>query len=66
MKDGQSLDFIRNRLVVENCEGERKLFWNLSKWELLNLKPKDILDIPDRLHQEFGKSSIRPRFPSCD
>lgn len=31
----------------------------LSTWELLNLKPKDVLDIPDRLAQEHR---ISPKF----
>ncbi|KAI0161298.1 pyridoxal-dependent decarboxylase domain-containing protein [Xylariaceae sp. FL1272] len=37
--------------------GERKLFSSLSSWELLNLKPTDVLDLPDRLYQEHGISN---------
>ncbi|CZS94233.1 uncharacterized protein RAG0_04293 [Rhynchosporium agropyri] len=39
------------------CTGEQKLFTDLSTWELLNLRPKDVLDIPDRLCREYGVSS---------
>ncbi|KAK1446929.1 hypothetical protein CCUS01_02488 [Colletotrichum cuscutae] len=33
------------------------LFTDLSTWDLLNLKPSDILDLPDRLYQEHGVSN---------
>ncbi|KAF6815192.1 hypothetical protein CSOJ01_03644 [Colletotrichum sojae] len=55
--EGQPLDFLAKSFHVENCVGERKLFVSLSQWELLNLKPSDILDIPDRLYQEHGISN---------
>lgn len=53
----QPLDFLASSFHVENCIGERKLFVSLSQWELLNLKPSDILDLPDRLYQEHGISN---------
>ncbi|KAK7992840.1 pyridoxal-dependent decarboxylase domain protein [Apiospora saccharicola] len=54
---GQKLHFLSEDFHVETCEGERKLFARLSNWELLNLKPSDILDLPDRLYQEHGVSN---------
>lgn len=56
MKEGEPLEFLSKRLVVETCQGEPKLFSEMTNWELLNLKSGDILDIPDRLTQEFGTS----------
>ncbi|KAI1854573.1 hypothetical protein JX266_000691 [Neoarthrinium moseri] len=57
MKDGQPLDFLSSRFYVETCKGQQKLFSELSNWELLNLKPTDVLDLPDRLYQEHGISN---------
>lgn len=42
--------------LVENCEGTEKPFVKLSIWELLNLKPSTILDIPTRLGREYSIS----------
>ncbi|KAK7932402.1 pyridoxal-dependent decarboxylase conserved domain protein [Apiospora marii] len=53
----QKLHFLSEEFHVETCKGERKLFARLSNWELLNLKPSDILDLPDRLYQEHGVSN---------
>ncbi|KAK6840601.1 pyridoxal-dependent decarboxylase conserved domain protein [Apiospora arundinis] len=53
----QKLHFLADNFHVETCKGERKLFARLSNWELLNLKPSDILDLPDRLYQEYGISN---------
>ncbi|KAI8292985.1 hypothetical protein K4K56_005548 [Colletotrichum sp. SAR 10_98] len=55
--EGQKLDFLKDSFHVETCQGERKLFTHLSTWELLNLKPSDVLDLPDRLYQEHGISN---------
>lgn len=54
---GQKLHFLSEDFHDETCKGERKLFARLSNWELLNLKPSDILDLPDRLYQEHGVSN---------
>ncbi|KAL8689385.1 MAG: hypothetical protein Q9218_004937 [Villophora microphyllina] len=43
--------------VIETCNGTKKLFKDLSKWELLNLKVPTVLEIPDRLSIEYGISS---------
>ncbi|CAL8576841.1 hypothetical protein XPA_002707 [Xanthoria parietina] len=42
---------------METCGGAKKLFKDLSKWELLNLKVSTVLEIPDRLSIDFGISS---------
>jgi hypothetical protein len=55
MKAGEALEFLSDRFVVETCLGEPKLFTDMTNWELLNLKSNDILDIPDRLYQEYGQ-----------
>lgn len=45
--------------LVENCQGTKKRFVELSNWELLNLKPSTVLDLPTRLATEY---SISPAF----
>lgn len=54
MLDDGPLNFLDSKFTIETCAGEAKLFSELSDWELLNLKSGDILDIPDRLYQEYG------------
>ncbi|KAF9872470.1 pyridoxal-dependent decarboxylase domain protein [Colletotrichum karsti] len=51
------LSFLSESFYVENCQGQRELFVKLSNWDLLNLKPTDVLDLPDRLYQEHGVSN---------
>ncbi|KAL0768837.1 hypothetical protein CaCOL14_008145 [Colletotrichum acutatum] len=55
--NGEALNFLSEAFKVETCKGETKLFADLSTWDLLNLKPSDILDLPDRLYQEYGVSN---------
>ncbi|KAI1110545.1 pyridoxal-dependent decarboxylase domain-containing protein [Nemania sp. NC0429] len=55
--EGEALDFLSDIFCVENCQGVRKLFSKLTTWELLNLRPSIILDLPDRLYQEHGISN---------
>ena len=57
MKDFAPLAFIANTFVVETCVGASKLLRDLTKWELLNLKVTTVLEIPERLTQEYGISS---------
>lgn len=57
MEDGNPLDYAASRFYIETCQGEQKLFSELTTWELLNLKQSIILDIPDRLYQELGISN---------
>ena len=56
-KDFSSLSFLADKFVVETCSGSKKLFKDISKWELLNLKVQTVLEIPDRLSVEHGISS---------
>ena len=57
VKDFGPLSFIGDTFVIETCRGPKKLFKDLSKWELLNLKVPTVLEIPDRLSVEYGISS---------
>ncbi|KAK4245017.1 L-tyrosine decarboxylase [Corynascus novoguineensis] len=53
------LDTIEPAFKVETSEGHKKRFRDLSTWELLNLKPSTVLEIPTRLNDEY---SISPSF----
>lgn len=53
MKDGGPLAFAAKSFKMKPCVGEQKLFTELCTWELLNIKPKDILDIPQRLYDQY-------------
>ncbi|KAJ1311930.1 hypothetical protein OPQ81_010390 [Rhizoctonia solani] len=57
LEPGAPLDFIRDELTIELCTGETKLFSQASAWELLNLKPETIFDIPERLQNEYAISA---------
>ncbi|KAL8801326.1 MAG: hypothetical protein Q9182_004532 [Xanthomendoza sp. 2 TL-2023] len=57
IKDFGPLSFIGSTFVIETCNGSKKLFKDLSKWELLNLKVPTVLEIPERLAIEYGISS---------
>ena len=57
MAKGEPLDFIADAFKVETCKGEKKVFCQLSTWELLNLKPKTVLDLTDRIFKEYGISA---------
>lgn len=59
MKEGGPLAFIAEDFTIEPCIGSEKLFQDLTNWELLNLKAKTILDIPERL---YGQYHIAPGF----
>ena len=48
------LAFIADRFLVRTCIGKEKLFKELDTWELLNLRPETILDLPAMLHRTFG------------
>ncbi|CUA75437.1 hypothetical protein RSOLAG22IIIB_11727 [Rhizoctonia solani] len=57
MEPGASLDFIRDEFTIELCNGETKLFSQATAWELLNLKPETVFDIPERLQNEYAISA---------
>ena len=59
MKPGAELASVAGSFKVTTCEGKTELFAKLDTWELLNLKPKTILDLPDRLVKEHG---ISPKY----
>ena len=53
------LNFLANADVpysVELCSGEQKEFMKCTSWELLNLKPSTILNIPQDLYEGYGIS----------
>ncbi|RHZ77170.1 hypothetical protein Glove_184g147 [Diversispora epigaea] len=51
------LSFIGSSFKVELANSKKKLFKECSTWELLNLKPTTVLDIPDQLYSEYGIAS---------
>jgi hypothetical protein len=55
IKEGH-LKFAVNDFNVQTCSGTWKHFMDLSTWELLNLRPETILDLPKRLHKQYGVS----------
>ncbi|KAJ0143070.1 Uncharacterized protein HZ326_14117 [Fusarium oxysporum f. sp. albedinis] len=60
MAEGAPLNFltrIEPPFKVSTCKGEEKPFTELSTWELLNLKPTAILQIPTRLTSEYAISA---------
>ncbi|KAJ3967966.1 pyridoxal phosphate-dependent transferase [Lentinula raphanica] len=48
------LSFIADTFHVKTCTRESKLLKDFTTWELLNILPSDVLDIPTRLSSEFG------------
>lgn len=59
MKPKGPLSFAADTFKIQPCVGPEKLLKDLSTWELLNLQPKTILDIPERLYDQYHMS---PRF----
>lgn len=57
MKKAGPLAFIADTFEIETCIKATKLLKDLTKWELLNLKPKEILDIPEKLYRQYHISS---------
>ena len=55
----KELKFVSDVFEVETCAGDTKKFIDLDTWELLNLKPTTVLDLPDRLYKEHA---ISPKF----
>ncbi|KKY21241.1 putative pyridoxal-dependent decarboxylase domain protein [Diplodia seriata] len=51
------LGFLADTFTVKTAQNVEKLFTELTTWELLNLRPGTILDIPDRLNRDYGISS---------
>lgn len=59
MQPDAELANVGHAFKVTTCDGISKLFTELSTWELLNLKSKTVLDLPDRLVNEYG---IAPKY----
>ena len=59
MKNGKPLAFIANSFKMQPCIGDPKLFKDFTTWELLNIKPAEILDIPKNLYDQYR---ISPKF----
>ncbi|KAI0766186.1 PLP-dependent transferase [Trametes elegans] len=58
MKPGKALEFISSTFTIPlPTTGEDVLLSELGLWQLLNLPSKTILDIPGRLHQQYGITS---------
>lgn len=57
--DEGKLHFVANDFKIHTCTGEEKLFKDLTTWELLNLRPSIVLDLPQLLNDNFG---ISPKF----
>ncbi|KAF8543506.1 pyridoxal phosphate-dependent transferase [Trichophaea hybrida] len=60
MAPGEPLEFITSSFKITTCQepGNPKLFASSSPWELLNLTVDTILEIPDRLYQQYGISAV--------
>lgn len=56
MKKDGPLSFIADTFEIETCLSATKLMKDLTKWELLNLRTKAILDIPERLYGQYHMS----------
>ena len=54
MKSGNELNYIADTFEVPLPTGQSKVLAEMSLWELLNLTPKAILDVPRRLESEYG------------
>lgn len=57
MTEGK-LKFVAPHFKVALCQKgtEEKLFSELEPWELINLRPETVLDLQDRLSEQFGIS----------
>ncbi|TDL20030.1 PLP-dependent transferase [Rickenella mellea] len=63
MDKGGPLEFIADSFSLSTCTGDEKLIKNFTTWELLNIVPEVVLDIPDRLYKQY---SFTPTFlQSC-
>ncbi len=53
---GSALSFLKDKFEVQLCDGNQKMFMDCTTWELLNLTPSTVLNIPTRLYDDFGVS----------
>jgi len=54
--ESSSLRYLADVFEIELCTGKKKKFAQCDTWELLNLKPSTVLNIPDQLFNDFGVS----------
>lgn len=53
IRESGPLAFIADTFKVETCAGDVKLVKELDSWDLLNLKVKTVVEIPERLYKEY-------------
>ncbi|PVF93464.1 PLP-dependent transferase [Serendipita vermifera] len=53
MERGNPLEFAAS-LMIEVCDGTKKPFGDCTTWELLNLQPTQILNLPNLLRSDFN------------
>ncbi|XRM42698.1 hypothetical protein ABZX51_005909 [Aspergillus tubingensis] len=51
------LQFLTGKFEIENCQGETKIFDEMTAWELLNLRPDTVLGIPQHLYDHHNISN---------
>ncbi|KAJ3544388.1 hypothetical protein NM208_g272 [Fusarium decemcellulare] len=52
------LKYIAEKFYAPSCyHSSKKLFKDLDAWELLNLSPETVLDLPNELNKQFGITS---------
>ena len=56
--DKGELQFVADKFKAQTCQGERKLFKDMTTWELLNLRPKTVLDLPQAMNEQCGVSPV--------
>jgi hypothetical protein len=53
MENDGPLSFIRDTFMLQTCAGPKKLFTDFTTWELLNITPDVVLDMPGQLYQQY-------------
>ena len=53
MENDGLLSFISDTFELTTCSGTKKLFSKFTTWELLNITPDVVLDIPDLLYKQY-------------
>ncbi|THH16889.1 hypothetical protein EW146_g3821 [Bondarzewia mesenterica] len=57
MAPGAPFDFIASTFMANLCNGEQKNFYLCDAWDLLNLTPTEVANIPTRLSNDYNISS---------
>ncbi|KAK7438594.1 hypothetical protein VKT23_017929 [Stygiomarasmius scandens] len=57
MRPGEKFEFIGQSFDIKLCNGKTKRFNLCDSWDLLNLSPSTVADIPKRLYDNYGISS---------